>query len=112
MRFTIYRPAPCCRALDQGPNYSAGWPIRAGNIKYKRRLNKLDKIERLVVFAIFMENGEGITSKAPRYISEKWRLSQANASDESIIAGLDDYNQAKFREWQRRWIKPIPLEVK
>jgi hypothetical protein len=30
------------------------------------------KLTRLVVFAILMENGEGISGKAPRYITEKW----------------------------------------
>ncbi len=72
----------------------------------------MDKIERLVVFAIFMENGEGIVGKAPDCIAEKWRLSQSYATDDYIIACLDDLNQVKFREWQRIWRKLIPLEVK
>jgi len=60
-------------------------------------------LERLVVFTIFMENGGGIVDKAPDYIMEKWRLVNANVSDEYIIAGLDQMNQAKFRQWQKVW---------
>ena len=72
----------------------------------------MNQTERLVVFSIFMENGEGIRGKAPHYIMEKWRVAQLKLSDEYIIANLDIQNQAKFREWQRRWRKLIPLEVK
>lgn len=65
----------------------------------------MEQIERLVVFSIFMEIGAGIASKAPDYTMEKWLLSQAQVSDEFIIAGLDGCNQAKFRQWQRTWRK-------
>ena len=60
-------------------------------------------IDRLVVFSIFMENGNGITGKAPDYIMEKWDRVNADISDEFIVAGLDDMNQLKYREWQRLW---------
>ena len=69
----------------------------------------MELIRRLVVFSIFMENGEGITGKAPDYIMEKWKLVNMNLSDEYIIAGLDMQNQAKFRDWQMTW---GPIEVK
>lgn len=72
----------------------------------------MELIERLVVFSIFMENAEGIVGKAPDYIMEKWALSQAKVSDEFVIAGLDQMNQAKFREWQRTWHKLSEKEVK
>lgn len=63
----------------------------------------MDKIERLVVFSIFMENGRGIVGKAPDYIQEKWEVANMDTSDEFILAHLDQINQAKFREWQRIW---------
>jgi hypothetical protein len=69
-------------------------------------------VERLVVFAIFMENGEGIVGKAPDYIMEKWSLVSAGVSDEFVIAGLDMMNQAKFKEWLRVWGKKSIEEVK
>ncbi len=68
-------------------------------------------IERLVVFSIFMENGRGIVGKAPEYIMEKWGLAQAHVNDEYIIAGLDQANQAKYREWQRVWKTTAKKEV-
>ncbi len=71
----------------------------------------MNQIERLVVFAIFMENGQGIVGKAPDYIAEKWQVANLNVSDEYIIAHLDGLNQIKFRKWQRIWRKLIPLEV-
>ena len=63
----------------------------------------MEPIERLVVFSIFMENGEGIVGKAPDYIMEKWELANASVSDEYIIAGLDLMNQAKYRQWLKTW---------
>jgi len=64
-------------------------------------------INRLVVFSIFMENGQGIVGKAPDYIKEKWNLVNADISDEYIIAGLDDINQAKYQKWLEIWEKPL-----
>ena len=61
------------------------------------------EIERLVIFAILMENGEGILSKAPDYIMEKWGQTQMKLSFEYIFALLDGENQAKFRAWQKEW---------
>lgn len=63
----------------------------------------MKELDKLVVFSIFMENGQGIAVKAPGYIMEKWRLVNADVSDEFILDKLDDMNQAKYRKWQQTW---------
>jgi len=63
----------------------------------------MELLNKLVVFSIFMENGEGIVGKAPDYIMEKWKLVNMDISDEYIVAGLDGFNQAKYNEWLQTW---------
>ena len=63
-----------------------------------RKMNSKE-LEQLVMFSIFMENGEGIMSKAPDYIMKKWRRCRAGNG----FNGLDDANQAKFKAWISRW---------
>jgi len=57
-------------------------------------------LHQAVVFAILMENDNGILEKAPSYILEK--LDSCSCSDEPE-ALLDCFNMAKFEEWKRRW---------
>lgn len=71
--------------------------------RLNEEVTNMELLNRLVVFAIFMENGEGIIGKAPDYIMEKWRLANADLSDECILGGLDSMNQAKYNVWKERW---------
>ena len=58
-------------------------------------------LERLVVFAIIMENEDGILGKSPDYIREKFTTVQKMQYPEVI---LDFINKKKFEEYKRRWI--------
>jgi len=60
----------------------------------------MDKIHKLVAFCILMENKEGILSKAPQYIDEKF-LACMKMEDPSVI--LDRVNKAKYDLWVNTW---------
>lgn len=57
-------------------------------------------IRQALVFAILMENNDGVLGKAPSYMEEK--LNSAGSLDEPECL-LDSQNLAKFNEWQKRW---------
>jgi len=57
------------------------------------------KLYQAVVFAILMENGNGILEKAPSYIMEKLD----SCFDPHPEALLDVNNLAKFNQWKIRW---------
>lgn len=57
-------------------------------------------IRQALVFAILMENNDGVIDKAPSYMSEK--LGHCGALQKPEVM-LDDNNLAKFKEWQERW---------
>ena len=57
-------------------------------------------IRTLLVFAIAMQNGQGIRSKAPDYIREKWDEACMMSEPEGI---LDDANLRIFNEWKTTW---------
>ena len=59
-------------------------------------------LKQAVVFAILMENGEGVVSKSPNYIIEKLASLEYNDEPEGL---LDLGNLAKYREWENMWIK-------
>ena len=65
------------------------------------------KLARLVVFAILMENGEGIVAKAPDYIAEKWRSVELCGSVDSLLGLLDQWNHYKYINWLATWIKHL-----
>ena len=58
------------------------------------------KFKNMVAFLILMENGEGVLSKAPSYIKEKWDLLQDCDYPESL---LDEKNKEKFEKYFERW---------
>ena len=60
----------------------------------------MNRIERLVVFAILMENGPGIKSKSPSYIWEKYQLAMTVPHPEEL---LDWNNKPKLKEWLEAW---------
>ena len=57
-------------------------------------------IERLVVFAILMENGRGIVAKSPEYIDEKYELAMRTVHPWRL---LDINNQRKLDKWVKTW---------
>lgn len=61
------------------------------------------KLERLVAFCVLMENGEGIVGKAPSYLFEKYEACTRRTSRQELLGLLDNFNQAKFREYIRMW---------
>ena len=58
--------------------------------------------EQAVVFAILMQNGDGILTKAPHYVQEKAQMAFGTATPEML---LDENNMAIFRQWKERWTK-------
>jgi len=62
-------------------------------------MNKKE-LRAAVVFAILMENHDGIVDKSPGYILEK--LASAKSYDEPE-ALLDNNNLSKFKKWADTW---------
>ena len=63
-------------------------------------------LKQIVVFSILMENGEGITGKAPSYVEEKLKI-LSGKNDYGVEAMLDDINIKKFRLYQKRWMGEV-----
>lgn len=61
-----------------------------------------EKVKQLVVFSILMANDEGIQSKAPTYIMEKYN---ACMNDNEPEAWLDYENLAKYEKWMTFWMR-------
>jgi hypothetical protein len=59
-------------------------------------------IKQLVVFAILMENNDGILGKAPSYLLEKYEACKLLPNPESL---LDSQNKAKFKDYLKTWLK-------
>lgn len=59
-------------------------------------------IDQLVCFAILMQNREGIISKAPDYVMEKYYACIGTPEPEGL---LDPKNLKKFLEYKNRWPK-------
>lgn len=58
-------------------------------------------LEQAVVFAILMENKDGILGKAPSYILEKLEGCQLEPDPQGL---LDPNNLAKLGDWKDRWL--------
>lgn len=61
------------------------------------------ELEQLVAFCILMENGEGIITKAPSYLMEKYESCSMRNSRSLLMGLLDMYNQAKFKRYLEMW---------
>ena len=55
------------------------------------------EMRRALVFAILMQ---GIESKSPDYMMEKWAAVQLDLHPELL---LDSINLARFRNWKKTW---------
>jgi len=59
-----------------------------------------EELTKALVFAILMENGNGILDKSPSYIMEKWEMVK-----DGMCEGLLDFiNAGKLREWKEKWL--------
>jgi len=62
---------------------------------------KMDEaLKRATVFAILMQKGDGLTSKSPDYVFEKWYASQNVEEPESL---LDPHGLQQLVEWAIKW---------
>jgi len=62
-------------------------------------------LRQAIVFAILMENRDGIIGKAPSYIEEK--LSSCENLNEPEVL-LDTQNHGKFMKWIATWKVQFP----
>lgn len=62
-------------------------------------MNKKE-LRAAVVFAILMENNNGIVDKSPGYILEKLDSTKSYAEPEAL---LDNPNLSKFKKWVSTW---------
>lgn len=58
-------------------------------------------------FAVLMENGSGVSDKAPYYISEKKRMIEMGYE---AFALLDLHNMRKIKAWCQEWDVEMPKE--
>lgn len=56
-----------------------------------------EQLENIVTFCILMENGEGILSKAPSYIQEKFSTCMDGGKP------LDMNNKLKYYKYFEKW---------
>ncbi len=59
-------------------------------------------LNQAIVFAILMENHEGILGKSQAYIKEKVRSVESMEFPERL---LEHDSHEKFRKWHERWNK-------
>lgn len=60
----------------------------------------MQTIKQAVIFAILMQNGQGIMSKSPDYVAEKLEAVSLEPEPEGL---LDMGNQGLYHAWLRRW---------
>lgn len=63
---------------------------------------------RGVIFAILMQNGNGIMDKSPEYIEEKLYASEHDPYPEGL---LDEHNKALLKRWMAFWAQGARKEV-
>ncbi len=61
------------------------------------------ELKSAVVFAILMEDGQGIIGKGPGQIMEKLRSCEAISEREYLRCLLNVENFAKLEDWEKRW---------
>jgi len=66
-----------------------------------------DELTRGLVFAILMENGDGIMGKHPKYILEKMTTVMKGNYPTNL---LDARNMAKLEQWIERWKNQMESE--
>ena len=61
------------------------------------------KLEQLVAICVLMQGHDGITTKAPPYIFEKWESCLRRTSKDELLGLMDRDNAAKFRDYIIAW---------
>ena len=61
------------------------------------------KSEQLAAFCVLMEGHGGIITKAPSYLSEKWKSCEMRESQDDLLGLMDLENADKFREYLKVW---------
>lgn len=59
-------------------------------------------VERLVAFTILMESDEGVLTKRPGYILEKYKLAMTLPVD-LLTQMMDQTNKAKYHRYLKEW---------
>ena len=64
------------------------------------------RLLNLIAFCVLMQNGEGILSKSPDYVLEKYeRFLNDGFTDLETYWGLDNSNKQKVEDWYKKWLK-------
>ena len=65
-----------------------------------------ERLLNLISFIVLMESGEGVLTKSPSYILEKYdRFLDKGFTDLENYWGLDKVNEAKVESYYNKWIK-------
>jgi len=67
-------------------------------------MERLEKIRRLAIFAVMMQHEEGLISKAPDYVEEKFHTAMNVAYPEN---GLDQESSRLYIDYMKKWILPL-----
>lgn len=62
-------------------------------------------IKNIVAFCILMENNDGVLSKSPDYIEEKFQRYCTSTDKDLIPWGLDYSNRVKLEMWVTKWLE-------
>ena len=63
------------------------------------------EVDKAAAFSILMAHGEGISSKSPDYMMEKWRSVQQCRDQMEVVSLLDVFGQSVFFKWRDLWFK-------
>ena len=66
-------------------------------------MEKKPTLEQLVAFCTLMEGHDGIITKAPSYIFEKWKSCSERNSRDEFLGLMDSTNAAKYRDYITAW---------
>lgn len=109
-----YRNIKYCN--DMLPCYSGVQKLRAevesssSTIKQAKNMTDQErrvKLINLICFFVLIENDNGIMSKSPDYLMEKYNRYLANGfyQEGGTIYGLDKYNTEKVRDYIKKWMQ-------
>ena len=78
--------------------------LQAENKELKEKIavaeNDGETLKRLIIFALFMQDGSGILEKSPDYVIQKYSLATVGNKPEAY---LSDSNKMKLQEYFLQW---------
>ena len=78
--------------------------LQAENKELKEKIavaeNDGETLKRLIIFALFMQDGSGISEKSPDYVIQKYSLATVGNKPEAY---LSDSNKMKLQEYFLQW---------